>query len=199
MSTSKKARQPGSLKVGECLYRHETSGTYYALVKSNGKQIRRSLKTNDFALAKRRLREFREKIGRLDLSDGKSKILFPELAEKWRATLAPHLKPSSTLRRDSSIVQLNRFFGQQLARTVTRAMCEDWAQARSPQIAASTFNNERDTLIAIFEYARREGIILDNPAEVLPRRKQPKPAILIPTREQYESLLKTMRGMDNRY
>ncbi|MGE9294477.1 MAG: hypothetical protein ACQKBW_12755 [Puniceicoccales bacterium] len=67
-------------------------------------------------------------------------------------------------------------------------MCEDWAQTRSSQIAASTFNNERDTLIAIFEYARREGIVLDNPSEVLPRRKQPKPGILIPSREQYEGL-----------
>ncbi|GHC08090.1 hypothetical protein [Cerasicoccus arenae] len=31
--------------VAECLYRHETSGNYYVWVKSNGKQIRRTLKT----------------------------------------------------------------------------------------------------------------------------------------------------------
>ncbi|QYY36277.1 hypothetical protein [Ruficoccus sp. ZRK36] len=77
MSNPKKARQPGFLKVGECLYRHETSGTYYALVKPNGKQIRRPLKTKDLPLAKPCLREFREKIGRLDLTDGKSKLSAP--------------------------------------------------------------------------------------------------------------------------
>ncbi len=32
-------------KVGECLYRNESSGIYYALVKRSGKQYRRSLKT----------------------------------------------------------------------------------------------------------------------------------------------------------
>ena len=33
-------------KVAE-LYRNESSGTYYAFVKRNGRQIRRSLKTKD--------------------------------------------------------------------------------------------------------------------------------------------------------
>ena len=41
-------------KVAECLYRNGNR-LYYALVKVNGKQIRRSLKTNDLAIAKRRL------------------------------------------------------------------------------------------------------------------------------------------------
>ena len=43
-------------KVAECLYRNGNR-LYHALVKVNGKQIRRSLKTNDLAIAKRRLVE----------------------------------------------------------------------------------------------------------------------------------------------
>ena len=39
-------------KVAECLYRNGNR-LYYGLVKVNGKQIRRSLKTNDLAIAKR--------------------------------------------------------------------------------------------------------------------------------------------------
>ena len=34
-------------KVGECLYRNPSSGAYYARVEVDGKEIRRSLKTND--------------------------------------------------------------------------------------------------------------------------------------------------------
>jgi hypothetical protein len=47
-------------RVGECLWRHR-SLKYYAIVRVRGKQIKRSLKTKDVALAKRNLRQFREK------------------------------------------------------------------------------------------------------------------------------------------
>jgi hypothetical protein len=47
-------------RVGECLYRIHAGG-YYALIKVGGKQIKRSLRTHDQALAKRRRKELREK------------------------------------------------------------------------------------------------------------------------------------------
>ena len=53
-------------KVGENLYRLKTSGTYYALLKRGGKQIRKSLKTKDKELAARKLGELREKVSRLN-------------------------------------------------------------------------------------------------------------------------------------
>ena len=52
--------KPTLTKVAECLYRN-THGTYFALLKVRGMQIKRSLKTGDFALARRRLAEFRAK------------------------------------------------------------------------------------------------------------------------------------------
>jgi hypothetical protein len=48
-------------RVGECLYRSQTSKIYYAIIKRGGKQIKRSLKTTDQALAKRRLAELTKK------------------------------------------------------------------------------------------------------------------------------------------
>src|ERR1035438_4532287 len=44
-NTSKPAEQPVFHKVAENLYRLESSGGYYALIKKGGKQFRRSLKT----------------------------------------------------------------------------------------------------------------------------------------------------------
>ena len=49
-------------KVGENLYRLKTSGTYYALLKRGGKQIRKSLKTKDKELAARKLGEQRSRL-----------------------------------------------------------------------------------------------------------------------------------------
>ena len=46
--TKKKAASSGGfVRVGENLYRNESSSRYYALVKKAGKQIKKSLKTKD--------------------------------------------------------------------------------------------------------------------------------------------------------
>jgi len=51
-------------KVGECLYRNG-HGVYFAWFAVRGKQIKRSLKTSDKELARRRLGELRKSATRL--------------------------------------------------------------------------------------------------------------------------------------
>jgi hypothetical protein len=58
-TTPSTGQQPVFHKVAENLYRLESSGRYYALVKKGGKQFRRSLKTKDRKLADRRLQDLR--------------------------------------------------------------------------------------------------------------------------------------------
>jgi hypothetical protein len=48
------------------LYRYAPSGTYYGLIRSGGKQIRRSLDINDLPLARRKLQELRRGIALTD-------------------------------------------------------------------------------------------------------------------------------------
>jgi hypothetical protein len=66
-NTSKPAAPPAFHKVAENLYRLESSGGHYALIKRSGKQFRRSLKAKDRKLADRRLKELKGKIGSPDL------------------------------------------------------------------------------------------------------------------------------------
>lgn len=149
-------------------------------------------------MAKRRLSELREKVGRLSTSASGSKITFAELASKWLETHRVSLKPSSGRRKETSIHQLKKHFGTVAVRNINAALADNWVRNRSPQIKASTYNNERETLRAILEYARRDGLILDNPATHLPRRKLGKPAIVIPSHEQFRSLIKAIRTLDRR-
>src|SRR5712691_1023379 len=58
--------------AGENLYRNQSSGIYYALFKRDGKQIRRSLKTADKELARRKLSDMREQVQRLSGDDAKT-------------------------------------------------------------------------------------------------------------------------------
>ena len=186
-------------KVAECLYRHKTSGRYYALVKRAGKQYRRSLKTTDRKLAERSLSDFRQKVGRLDHGKSRGKVTFAEVAKQWLGTVTPQLKPSSARRRETSVEQINRHLGPVLIRNLTSAVCGQWAGKRGPAVAASTYNNERDTIIAVLAYAQREGLLLDNPATILRRRKMSKAALVIPMRDQFAKLVATLRSLDSRY
>ena len=79
-SKTPQSKGPDFRKVGENLYRLNTSGGYYALLKRGGKQYRKSLKTTDKELAKRRLGELREKVGRLSTDKGIRNITFDELS-----------------------------------------------------------------------------------------------------------------------
>jgi len=186
-------------KVAECLYRHSSSGAYYALVKRSGKQYRRSLKTKDRKLAERFLAEFRHKIERLDHTKARTTLTFAECAKLWLGTVTPHMKPASARRRETSVAQLFPYLGAVLIRNMTASTCEAWAAKRGAGIAASTYNNERDTIIAILNYAKREGLLLDNPALVLRRRKLGKSRIVIPSKKEFETLIAKMRSLDVRY
>lgn len=178
-------------QVGECLYRARTSNIYYGVFKRAGKQVKRSLKTTDKELAKRRLEELRQKVARLNTKAG-GNILFADLSQRWFEFASSTMKPNSVHRRRSAINMLKPHFINTV-RSISKADVERWAMVRIKETAARTFNIERETLIQIMDYALREGLILENPARVIPRRKQPKPQIIIPTKEQFRTMLEKMR------
>src|SRR5665213_1649047 len=186
-------------KVAECLYRNVSSGRYYAFVKRGRKQYRRSLKTTDRKVAERFLADFRQHVSRLSSTTSASQMTFRGLATRWIETLRAHLKPASLRRREISVVQIASIVGGLSLRQVTSRACEEWANKRSPGIKASTYNNERDTLRSIMEYGKREGLLLDNPAEKLPRRKLPRHSPLIPSQKQFANLIQSLRRLDSRY
>lgn len=103
MSDSPKCAQTTLTKISENLYKSVPSGVYYALVKKTGKQIKRSLKTKDPPLAKRRLREFQEQIEKVELQSGRSHVTFDEVAARWLEILKPTMKPSSHLGKETYI------------------------------------------------------------------------------------------------
>jgi len=190
---------PEYTRVAECLYRSDASGIYYALLKKGGKQIRRSLKTTDRKLAERRLADFREQLGRLESRRDSSRMTFDEVATRWLNTWRGHLKASSVRDREVNLRQLSTVFGASPVRGITRAHCEAWAERRSPQVSASTFNKERGTLQTVLDFAVREGLILDNPAKTIVRRRMGKAVIIIPSREQFAAMVTALRAMDVRY
>ena len=180
-----------------CLYRSADSGTFYGIFTRKGDQVKKSLKTTDKELARRRLEALRQKVARLNTKAGKA-ILFADLAKRWLDTVSGMMKPSSSLRRETAINALKPYFTNTV-RATDRSQVDTWAASRSKTTAARTFNIERETLIQILDYAMREGLILENPAGVVERRKQPQAKVVIPTKAQFKILLATLRESDVRY
>lgn len=185
-------------KVAECLYRHIPTGTYYGLVKRGGKQFRKSFKTTDRKLADRSLAEFRNKVGRLTSRDKVRKATFSDLSDAWLSNKRPKLKRNSIDRLVTGLKQLKEFFGEMPVRGITEADCCEWERSRGARGGASWFNMMRITLQAVFRQAIHDGLLMDNPATCLARRKLPKANRFIPSHEQFRQVVAQIRRADCR-
>jgi len=197
LAEPKIARKVVFHRVAENLYRLDTNGTYYALIKRGNKQFRRSLKTLDRKLADRRLAELRAQIGNLKITDEAGQS-FDEVARRWMAVTSHTLKPSSALRRELCIKSLSPFFAGVLIRNVQRQHCERWLTERASMLAPMTMNRELELMRSVFAYAVKLGLILKNPAEDIQRRKVVQAPIQIPSRQQFKKLIKAIRLSDGR-
>lgn len=148
-TSSQRTSQKTWQYVAECLYRNSSSGNYYAFIKSGSKQFRRSLNTQDFVMAKRRLAELRTKVGRVGDGPESLNIRFEELAQRWLDNLMTHLKASSLRRRKVSSKQLVAHFGPQIVRNLSRRDCDDWAKKRAQETAPSTVTVRRSRILPL--------------------------------------------------
>ena len=185
-------------RVSENLYKVIETGGYYALVKRGGKQIRRSLKINDKALAKRRLSELKEKASKLRTGKEHSSITFEKYSERWIKAKEASLKSKTIRRMKDCLKGIRPYLGTIAIRNITYQHCERWLIARGKELKASAYRQERQLMIGVMKAAEREGMILDNPAKLLPNRKLPRIEIQIPTHEQFRSLIKQMHLADSR-
>ena len=188
------ANQQDLKRVGECLYRSQNSNIYYAILKRGGKQIKRSLRTTDGALARRRLKDLNEQASSL-AKGGDAKATFEMISERWLNMATTSLKASSANRLRGVTKSLSKTFGTLQVRKITKAMLEDWAAVRSKEVAAQTYNFERNSMVRLLDYAQREGLILENPARVLKRLKMRQSKPDIPTKEEFATLLSEMKKL----
>jgi integrase len=189
--------QPVFHIVAENLYRLESSGGYYGLVKKGGKQFRRSLKTKDRKLADRRLKEIKGQIGCLSLSDD-ARLGFEAVANRWLNSIKHTLAPGTIKQREIRIKNIAPFFKGASLRNITPFQCEQWAINRGAKLASQTFVHELETLRTVFDYGRKHGLVLNNPAAAIKRPKVTFSKAVIPTRDQFVKLVAQIRESDNR-
>ncbi|PYJ68925.1 MAG: hypothetical protein DME75_12090, partial [Verrucomicrobia bacterium] len=156
-------------KVGECLYRY-SNGVYYARIKHEGKEIKRSLRTTDKDLAKRALARLRDEQGQIDSSQGK--LTLAELCDRYLKTL--HGIDSKTLKQKSAItekIKLDWPTGNlvQVAK-IKPTECDLWLAGY--HFGASSRNVHIQCLREVFAVALRDRVIVASPAQHLKYAKR---------------------------
>jgi integrase len=69
---------------------------------------------------------------------------------------------------------------------------------RGPTIAPQAFAHELDTMKAVFNYAKDQGLILRNPAAAIKRKRIVSKPIEVPSLKQFQDLVAAIRVSDGR-
>jgi integrase len=175
------------------LYRYNPSGQYFARVRFGGKLYRRKLETDDLALAKRKLRDFKDDLERTDATKGNAS--FAKVLDDYAATLTG---AGSTLKDKRAIIAKLKqtWFGIDTLplRTVKPSQVTAWLAKHCGDKTASYYNSVLTVVRAAFDIAVNDKIISESPAQDLTYRKRHKPIRLTPTFEQFKAIVADIRA-----
>ena len=189
-----KGKDSAFQKVGECLYRYIPSGTYYARIKTDGKEIRRSLRTADRQIANRELRQLKEREGQIDRSQGK--LTLTKLCDRYIKTVQ-HQTPKTVKQKAYIIDRIKDDWPTGSLIQVGRIKPSDvdmWL-ARY-EFGAASRNVHIQVLKDVFNLAVRDRIISVSPAQHLKYEKRDKPIRRTPTFEQFRTIVDSIRSQE---
>jgi integrase len=179
-------------KVGECLYRYSSNGVYYARIRVDGKEIKRSLETTDRAIANRELARFKNEQRQIDRSQGR--ITLVELCNRYFKTVQ-HQKPKTIERKAFIVRRILRHWPTGSQTQVSKIKPSDvdvWLS--NYDFGPASRNLHISCMNEIFDLAVRDRIISRSPAAHLGYAKREKPIRLTPTWEQFNAIIADVRA-----
>jgi len=185
-------------KVGECLYRYSSNGVYYARIRVDGKEIKRSLETTDRAIANRELARFKNEQRQIDRSQGK--LTLAQLCDRYVKTVQ-HQKPRTIERKTCIVGRIKREWPTGSKRTqIAKIKPSDvdlWlvsVSRRANRFGSASRNLHISCIKEVLALAVRDRIIPASPATHLRSAKREKPIRLTPTFEQFKAIIADVRA-----
>jgi len=207
------------------LLRNGQSGTYYARVKVNGKQKWKSLKTSLFSVAKLRLADFEAQVrsksavatGDAPASKGEEASMTRFIAIcRQRTENDSSLARATKTRRETAMKAIMKTWPDLASRDVRRVTptdCQQWAiralregtgfiapKAKTVRkgMSPGALNKCIEVLTAVFEIARENGVIYENPAKTIDKTPIKTKRLELPTNAQFHALVKAIAGAGSR-
>ncbi len=187
------------------LVRHK-SGSYYARLFLNGKEIWKSLKTSHFSVAEAKLvevrREHRKQRGK-EVTPGNAKMTFGAAANVYTRKVAenPRLKKRTRKYHTETLDALLKNWPE-LAKTeirrLTPAACREWAGRYAKTFCASRYNATISLLRHVIALAIESGVLYSNPADGLERVTVKGKKLQLPTLAKFGEFVAEMRRVHSR-
>jgi integrase len=179
-------------KVGESLYRYSSNQVYYARIKMDGKEIKRSLRTTDRTLARRNLAALKDELRQTDRSQGR--VTLAELVDRYLATIQ-HQKLKTVERKTFIVRRINSDWPTGKGTQVGKIKPSDvdvWLSRY--RFGSASRNLHISCVKELFNLAARDRIIPASPAAHLRSSKRDKPIRLTPTYEHFKAIIADVRA-----
>jgi integrase len=177
-------------RVEPGLFRYKPSGSYYTVLKKDGKTKWRNLQTDDKATARRMLADEREADAELD--SNLSGLEISQLTDKYLESIASHPHKTLVTRRAMINRLLAHFPAARKVREIKPSDLSSWIA--SLPVKAVTQNEYARVMKEIFKIALADRVILKSPAAELKRRKVHDPVRLTPSWEQFKAIVGNVRA-----
>ena len=183
------------------LYRYNPSGQFFARVRFHGKLYRRKLETGDLAVAKRKLRKFKDDLERTDATKGNTsfgKVLddYAETLQGAESTLANKLSVIAKLKEKNKKTGIESWFGLDSLplRSVKPSQVRAWLTKNYGGWGAEYYNLALSVIRSALDMAVADRIITESPAAGLKYRKRKQPIRQTPTFEQFQAIVADIRA-----
>jgi integrase len=178
-------------KVGESLYRYSSNRVYYARIKVDGKEIKRSLRTTDPTFARRSLAVLKDQLRQTDRTQGR--LTLADLCDRYLKTVQ-HQQPKTVGRKTFIIGRIKRDWPTGALTQISRIKPSDVDQWLSRYDFGSASRNLFISCIKeIFGLAMRDRMLAASPAAHLRYAKREKRIRLTPTYEQFKAIIANVR------
>lgn len=176
-------------KVGECLYRNPSNGCYYALVKIRGKQIKRSLRTKMLPEARRKLRDFKADLSRMDPEAGR--ITLAALSDRYLDTVR-HQSPKTIRRKEDIVRRIKQHWGEIPAGKVRKSDVLGWLADFS--FGECSYNLHLGTIRAVFRLGVDDRLLPMSPVDGVREKRRSRPIRQTPTLAEFREIVQSIRS-----
>lgn len=194
MQAEKKRDQKGEwIRVAPCLYRYQSSGVYYAVVRRSGKLIRRSLEVSHIEPAKRLLRDFLK--DQENTATDAHKTFLDTYMEEFRSGRTGAAKTLKRYQQMTDLVKTGWPGGAHvLLSKVDHNQCSRWLSQWNGKVAQ--YNHGRQWLLAFFDFAVANRKLSRSPIDkrILKAMRRPRVIRNAPTVEEFEAILAEVRA-----
>jgi|14BtaG_2_1085337.scaffolds.fasta_scaffold01156_1 integrase len=186
------------------LIRRRKSGVYYWHTKIGGVSRRGSLGTKSQSVAKTRLNRYieraKEKFESIEVIGSRGDLV-RDWVEIWveRQKMRPELKERTRLSYEERARRLGEGFPwSSPVRTVGPDVFRKWWSARCGELAPARANDLLRVVKSIFAMLQEDGVRGDDPVRSLSRVPVSVPVLVLPTTEEFQKLVESIRGQGKR-